>query len=103
MLAKDETDLMMFPPLRMGWSPRGELAKIALQTGTRVLLPRSKNRIADYRAFLAEVRSRYRERHIALLLDEGPNHTVKASQREAEGLTLLWLPNRTPELNTLWG
>jgi hypothetical protein len=112
---------MMFPPLRSGWSPRGEPAEVALsgwnarrvifgainlQTGNRILLPRSKNRSDDYQAFLAEVRSRYRGRHIALLLDEGPSHTAKASLRAAEGLTLLWLPNRTPELNpmdTLWG
>lgn len=121
MLAEDETDLMMFPPLRLGWSPRGEPAEVALsgwnarrvifgainlKTGTRVLLPRSKNRSGDYQAFLTEIRSRYRGRHIALLLDEGPSHTAKASLRAAEGLTLLWLPNRTPELNpmdTLWG
>lgn len=120
-LAEDETDLMMFPPLRSGWSPRGEPAEVGLtgwnarrvifgaidlRTGARVLLPRSKNRSGDYQAFLAEVRSRYRGRHIALLLDEGPSHTAKASLRAAEGLTLLWLPNRTPELNpmdTLWG
>ena len=43
---------------------------------------------------------------MALLLDEDPCHTAKASLREAEGMTLLWLPNRSPKLNpmdTLWG
>ncbi len=41
-----------------------------------------------------------------LVLDSDPCHTAKASLREAEGMTLLWLPNRSPELNpidTLWG
>jgi hypothetical protein len=43
---------------------------------------------------------------VALLLDEDPCHTAKASQWAAEGMTLLWLPNRSPKLNpmdTLWG
>ena len=43
---------------------------------------------------------------MALLLDEDPSHTAKASLRAAEGMTLLWLPKRSPELNpmdTLWG
>jgi hypothetical protein len=43
---------------------------------------------------------------VALLLDEDPCHTAKASLREAEGMTLLWLPKRSPKLNpmdTLWG
>ena len=44
--------------------------------------------------------------HVALLLDEDPSHTAKGSLRVAEGMTLLWLPKRSPELNpmdTLWG
>jgi hypothetical protein len=120
-LAEDETDLMMFPPLRSGWSPRGEPVEVGLsgwnarrvifgvmnlRTGTRLLMSRLKNRSGDYQAFLAEVRDHYRGRHVALLLDEGPSHTAKASLRTAEGMTLLWLPNRAPELNpmdTLWG
>lgn len=120
-LAEDETDLLMFPPLRAGWSRRGEPAEVALagwnarrvifgtinlRTGTRLLLPRPKGRGPDFRAFLGEVRDRYRGWHVALLLDEAPGHTAGASLREAEGMTLLWLPNRSPELNpmdTLWG
>jgi hypothetical protein len=35
------------------------------------------------------------------LLDENPSHTAKASLRAAEGLTLLWLPKRSPELNPM--
>jgi hypothetical protein len=120
-LAEDETDLMMFPPLRSGWSPRGEPVEVRLsgwnarrvifgamnlRTGTRVLLPRPKNRSGDFQEFLAAVRDHYRGWHVALLLDEAPSHTARASLRTAEGVTLLWLPNRAPELNpmdTLWG
>jgi hypothetical protein len=77
-----------------------------LRTGTRLLVPREKGRSADFRAFLDAVRWSYRGWHVALLLDEDPCHTAQASARAAEGMTLLWLPNRAPKLNpmdTLWG
>jgi DDE superfamily endonuclease len=120
-LAQDETDLLLFPPLRASWSKRGEVVKVSLsgrnarrvifgamnlRTGTRLFVPREKGRSGDFQAFLGEVRSRYRGWHVALLLDEDPSHTAKASLRETEGMTLLWLPNRSPKLNpmdTLWG
>ncbi len=121
MLARDETDLMMFPPLRAGWAPRGEPAKVHISgrnarrvifgamnlvTGTRLMLPRPKGRAGDFQAFLGHVRRHYWGWHVALLLDEDPSHTAKGSLRAAEGMTLLWLPKRSPELNpmdTLWG
>lgn len=121
MLVEDETDLLLFPPLRAGWSLRGEAAKVwlsgwnarrvvfgalNLRTGARLLLARPKGRSADFGAFLKLVRGHYRGRHVALLLDEDPSHTAKASLQRAEGMTLLWLPKRSPELNpmdTLWG
>jgi DDE superfamily endonuclease len=120
-LAQDETDLMMFPPLRAGWAPRGEPAEVHISgrnarrvifgamnlvTGTRLMLPRPKGRAGDFQAFLGLIRQRYWGRHVALLLDEDPSHTAKGSLRAAEGMTLLWLPKRSPELNpmdTLWG
>ena len=77
-----------------------------LRTGARLLLPRLKGRGVDFQAFLGEVRSAYRGWHVALLLDEDPSHTSHASRREAEGMSLLWLPARSPKLNpmdTLWG
>jgi hypothetical protein len=54
------------------------------------------------------IRHHYRGRHVALLLDENPSHTAKASQQLADDLRieLLWLPKRAPELNPLdelWG
>jgi hypothetical protein len=120
-LAQDETDLLLFPPLRAAWSKRGEAARVwlsgrnarrvifgamNLRTGTRLLVPCRRGRSGDFQAFLAELRSHYRGWHVALLLDEDPCHTAKASLRQAEGMTLLWLPNRSPKLNpmdTLWG
>ncbi len=77
-----------------------------LRTGARVFVPRLKGRSGDFQAFLGEVRSAYRGWQVAMLLDEDPCHTAKASLREAEGMTLLWLPKRSPKLNpmdTLWG
>jgi hypothetical protein len=120
-LAEDETDLLLFPPLRAGWSLRGEPAGVHiggrnarrvifgtmnLLTGTRLLLPQPKGRAGNFQAFLKEIRWHYRGWHVALLLDEDPSHTAKGSLRAAEGMTLLWLPKRAPELNpldTLWG
>ena len=120
-LAQDETDLLLFPPLRAGWSKRGEPAKVwlsgrnarrvifgamNLRTGARLFVPREKGRSGDFQAFVGEVRSAYRGWHVALLLDEDPCHTAQASLRAAEGMTLLWLPKRSPKLNpmdTLWG
>jgi DDE superfamily endonuclease len=120
-LAQDETDLLLFPPWRAAWSKRGEVAKVwlsgrharrgivgamNLRTGTRLFVPRAKGRSGDFQAFIGEVQSDYRGGHVALLLDEDPCHTAKASLRQAEGLTRLWLPKRSPKLNpmdTLWG
>ncbi len=121
MLAQDETDLLLFPPLRAQWAERGADAKVLLsgrnarrvifgamnlRTGTRILVPRPKGRSADFLAFVAEVRSAYRGWHVALLLDEDPCHTSQVSLAGTTDMTLLWLPNRSPELNamdTLWG
>lgn len=120
-MAEDETELMMFPPLRAGWSRKGEPAEVHisgwnarrvifgtmdLMTGTRLLLPRPKGRASDFRAFLKEIRGHDRGWHVARLLDGDPSHTARASVRAAEGMTLLGLPKRSPELNpmdTLWG
>lgn len=120
-LAQDETDLLLFPPLRAQWSERGKPSEVLLsgrnarrvifgalnlRTGARVLVPRERGRSADFQAFVDEVRSAYRSWHVALLLDEDPCHTAKASLSCTEGMTLLWLPKRAPKLNpieALWG
>jgi DDE superfamily endonuclease len=123
LLAEDETELLLFPPLRAGWARRGEPQEVRLsgrnarrvifgamnlRTGHRVFLDRERQRAGDFQAFLRYLRHRYRGWSVALLLDEDPSHTAAGSRRLAEELAveLVWLPKRAPELNpmdTLWG
>jgi transposase len=120
LLFEDETDLLLFPPLRSGWAKRGEPFRVALsgwnakrvvfgainpETGHRLFLPRLRGRSADFQEFLYLVRQHYRAWPVVLLLDEGPSHTAHKSQRIAADLDmeLLWLPKRSPELNPLEG
>jgi hypothetical protein len=123
LLAQDETDLLLFPPLRAAWALRGEPAVVELSgrnarrvifgalnlhTGHRLLLPRQHQRAVDFQAFLEFVHDHYRGWHVALLLDEDSSHTAGRSRLRAEWLniTLLWLPKRSPHLNPmdhLWG
>lgn len=53
--------------------------------------------------FLHELRRRYRNRPIALLLDEDSSHTAGPSQTLAAKLNirLIWLPIRSPEHNSI--
>jgi hypothetical protein len=123
LLAEDETDLLLFPPLRASWSLAGEplqvhlsgrnarrviFGTLNLRTGTRLLLARERQRAADFQAFLQLVHSHYRGWPVALLLDEDSSHTAGGSVDWAAryGIPLLWLPKRSPKLNpmdTLWG
>lgn len=123
LLFEDETDLLLFPPLRACWARRGHAAEVLLSgrnarrvvfgalhvhTGHRLLLARERQRGADFRAFLEVVHTHYRGWKVALLLDEDPSHTAHASQRLARDMAigLIWLPKRCPELNALdhlWG
>lgn len=122
-LAQDETDLLLFPPLRAGWSPLGAPARVWLSgrnarrvifgalnlwNGTRLFLDRPKQQAGDFQAFLELLHHHYRGWHVALLLDENPSHTVQGSQALAGrlGIECIWLPKRAPELNpmdALWG
>src|ERR1700690_665510 len=69
--AEDETDLLLFPPLRAGWAPRGAPLKVwltgrnarrvlfgavNLRTGHLVPLCRIRQKATDFCAFLHEVR-----------------------------------------------
>jgi transposase len=123
LLFQDETDLLLFPPLRAGWAPHGQPAEVPLsgrnarrvifgalhvRTGHRLLLPRQRQRGEDFRAFLGLVHEHYRGWQVWLLLDEDSSHTAADSVALAAqyGIGLLWLPNRCPELNALdhlWG
>ena len=123
MLAEDETDLLLFPPLRASWALRGQPAEVRLsgwnarrvifgamnlRTGHRLLLARKRQRAADFQAFIRLVHQQYRAWPVALLLEEDPSHTARSSVALATELdmTLIWLPKRAPKLNpmdTLWG
>jgi hypothetical protein len=122
-LAQDETDLLLLPPLRAGWARRGQpfdvpisgrnarrvvFGAMNLRTGSRLFLAREHQRAGDFQAFLRLIRDRYRGWRVALLLDEDPSHTAAGSTDLAEEfrMDLLWLPKRSPKLNpmdTLWG
>jgi transposase len=122
-LFEDETDLLLFPPLRAAWGRRGEpvdvpisgrnarrvvFGTLNIETGHRLFLARKRQRSEDFRAFLPVVARHYRGRSVALLLDEDPSHTAQASLALADelGMQLVWLPKRCPELNGmdhLWG
>jgi len=118
MLAEDETDLRLFPPLRAGWARRGEQAPVPISggnakrvlfgainivTGQRLFLVRRQQRGLDFEDFLEEVRWYYRGRELVLLVDEDSSHTAADSQNAADDLEieLLWLPKRSPHLNPM--
>lgn len=123
LLAEDETDLLLFPPLRSTWSKRGEPAQVLLsgwnarrviygmlniRNGSRLFLPHVSHRQQAFQAFLKLLHEHYRGWHVALLLDGNPGHTAHGSQELAEYYVMqfLWLPKRSPELNPmdqLWG
>jgi transposase len=117
-LFEDETDLLLFPPLRACWARSGEDAEVPLcganakrvifgalntSSGTRLFLERTRQRAEDFREFLVSIREHYRGWQMSLILDEDSSHTAKASQREARllGVRLVWLPVRCPELNAM--
>lgn len=122
-LVEDETDLLLFPPLRAMWSPRGVPAQVMLSgwnarrvvfgcmnlaTGHRLFQVRHHQRAADFQAFLRQVRRQYRGWHVIMVLDGASSHAAQTSQALANslGIRLVWLPKRAPELNpmdTLWG
>jgi hypothetical protein len=123
LLAEDETDLLLFPPLRAGWALRGRPREIPisgknarrvvfgamnLRTGHRLFLVREHQRAVDFQAFLRLVHQHYRGWHVALLLDEDSSHTAGSSVELATELDIetIWLPKRSPKLNPmdhLWG
>jgi len=122
-LFEDETDLLLFPPLRAAWGRRGQplavpisgrnarrvvFGSLNIDTGQRLFLARQRQRSEDFRAFLTVVARHYRGRSVALLLDEDPSHLAQPSLALAAalGMRLLWLPKRSPALNGmdhLWG
>lgn len=119
---EDETEVTLFPPLRSGWTKRGEPADVMISggnakrvvfgslslTGHRVLLVRRHQRAEDFQAFLRQIHHHHRGRPVHMLLDGDSSHTAAGSEQLAAelGMTLEWLPVRSPELNAiedLWG
>jgi DDE superfamily endonuclease len=117
-LAEDETDLRLFPPLRAGGAERGKPAPVPISganakrvlfgtinvaTGHRLFLARRRQRGEDFRALLRLARERYASWDLARLVDEDPSHTAADSVDLAGALDveLLWLPKRSPHLNPM--
>ncbi len=117
-LAEDETDLRLFPPLRASWSPRGSPAPVELsggnakrvlfgclniRTGHRLRVIRKHQRSEDFQAMLDLAHGSYRAWNVVLLLDEDRSHTAEASRVVAAQyrIDLQWLPNRSPHLNPM--
>ena len=123
LLFQDETDLLLFPPLRSAWAERGMAAQVPISgwnekrvvfaainvcTGHLLSLARPKNRAQDFQFFLRHLQWHYRGWHIVIVLDSGPSHTARSTEivARALGIDLIFLPYRAPELNpieTLWG
>jgi hypothetical protein len=110
-LFEDETDLLLFPPLRACWGRRGDDAEVPLSggnakrvifgalntsNGTRLFLERKKQCKEDFQEFLGLIHQRYRGWQVSLVLDGDSSHTAQASQRGARsfGIRPVWLPIR---------
>lgn len=116
MLFEDETDLLLFPPLRAGWAERGQAKHVTLSgrnakcvlfgaldalSGKLHLLARERQRAEDFYAFLRHLRACHQQQVLVLVLDEHPSHTAHRSLALADelGIILLFLPKRSPHLN----
>jgi hypothetical protein len=73
-LVEDETDLLLFPPLRANWSRRGEANRVLLsgrnarrvifgamnlRTGTRLFSVRQHQKQQDFQVFLNLIHEHY--------------------------------------------
>ncbi len=117
-LMEDETILRLFPVLRRAWSLRGEqavvpitgqnakrvlFATINLRTGHRVVVRGRNMRQGYFHELLREVRRRYRQCPVWMLLDEVKCHIAEKSQALAAALDIhfVWLPKQCSELNSM--
>lgn len=115
-LFEDETILREFPPLRACWAKRGAQAVVPVTgsnarrvvsgvlnpaTGARLFRVSPRNTGPEFRALLRAVRGTYKRWDILMILDQGSNHTARATRAEAEALRieLAFLPTACPELN----
>lgn len=118
MLVLDQTILRLFPPLRSAWSRQGQQAQVRISGENAkavlwgVLNPYTGHRLVQvspsmgqsyFWALLKLLRSHYRDRPIALLLDKASAHRTPASKQLAAqlGIHLLELPTQASELNPM--
>ena len=119
LLFAEATRLRLLPPLRAAWARVGEQAVVPVtgrkarrvlfgalnvRTAHRVIVRWPSETSPGARAFLTEIRRRYRSAPtIWLLLDRGPAHTAAPTQRlVAElGIEFVWLPQQWPEWNAM--
>jgi transposase len=124
-LFKDETDLLLFPPLRAGWFRRGKPAEVPIsgenakrtvfgtidvETGQRILVSRDGACATDFQLLHPLVRQAYGDRRITLFLDGASRHSAHESEGLAAdlGVQSLYLPARCANINPLdrlwkWG
>jgi transposase InsO family protein len=116
-LFADATRLHLFPPLRAAWARVGTPAIVPVTgrngrcvlfgalnvcTGHCIVVRQPSETGPGARAFLTEIRRRYRRAPtIWLLLDQGSAHTAVLTRQLAANLRieLVWLPKQWPELN----
>jgi transposase len=117
-LFEDETDVLLFPPLRAGWFLRGKPAHVPItganakrtvfgainvETGSRLFVAREGECAVDFHALLRMIRKTYEGKKVAMLLDRASRHTADNSKRLASELdiTLLWLPSHCVNVNPM--
>jgi transposase len=114
----DETALREFPPLRAGWSKRGEPARIVISgrnkrrtilgalnpaTGELVRVARERGRTDDVLAAVAALGAVRPAVPKLLVWDNAPPHKPNRVREAAQaaGITIAYLPFRAPELMPL--
>ena len=124
-LFEDETDLLLFPPLRAGWFLRGKPAEVSIsgenakrtvygaidvETGQRIFVSRDGECAADFQAILRLIRQQYGLKKVALLLDRASRHSAHESTGLAADfeIELIYLPARASNINPMdrlwrWG
>jgi transposase len=114
----DETTVREYPPLRAGWSRRGEQAVVVISgrnaqrvihgalnaaSGELVALIQPRSRTAEAAATVAALGQRRPEIPKLLVWDNAPAHHPKtvATAAVVAGIELAFLPFRSPELMPL--
>jgi transposase len=117
-LFADETDLLLFPPLRAGWFLRGKPADVKISgenakrtvygsvdvnTGELILVAREGACAVDFQALLRLIRRHYGDKQVVVLLDGASRHTAGESEDLAAELTIEFipLPSRCTNVNPM--